>query len=207
MMKEIENFERQELFNHYSDEDNPFIYITTKIDVTNLVNYCKVHKNFYATMGYVITKSVNAVDEFKYRVQDGKIYFCDRVKSNYTQKLNDHKIGFLDLPDIVNYDEYIKSYIERSDLLKKNQSNFMTEGIECVWLSCVPWFEFTGLITPFKKTTTIPQFIWDKFAEENGKYTLHLMIMAHHGFVDGWHIAKLLEQINNNIATFPQNAK
>jgi len=67
MIKEIENFNRNELFNHYHSFDNPFFICTTRIDITNLVNYCKIHKNFYATFGFIITMSANQIDAFKYR--------------------------------------------------------------------------------------------------------------------------------------------
>jgi len=66
-MKEITNFKRQALFNHYNSCDNPFIIITVKIDVTNVVEFCKTNKNFYGTLGYLITKTVNQIDAYKYR--------------------------------------------------------------------------------------------------------------------------------------------
>ena len=47
-------FERTELFDHYHQNMNPFMIVTVPVDVTNVVNYCKIHKNFYATMGYLI---------------------------------------------------------------------------------------------------------------------------------------------------------
>ncbi|MBO4726018.1 MAG: hypothetical protein J5598_00265 [Clostridia bacterium] len=202
MIKEIVNFERRELFNIYNGADNPFLSITTKIDVTNIVRYCQVHKNFYATMGYLLTRAVNKVDALKYRAQGEKIYFCDRIKSNYTQKIDDNTIGFFDLPDIEQYHDYLNEYQARNHKLINEKCNIKTEGIDCVWFSCIPWFEFTGIITPFRKSVSIPQFIWDKFTEENGKYTIHLMIMAHHGFVDGWHVSKLLECFKQEILAF-----
>ena len=199
MIKKVDNFDRLELFNYYNDSTNPFLYITTQIDVTNLVNFCKVHRNFYATMGYVITKAVNNVDAFRYRVKDGNIYFCDRVKSNYAQMIDENAIGFFDLPDITSYDEYISEYKKRNNKLTREHVNVVTEGEDCV---CIPWFQFTGILTPFRKSVTIPQFVWDKYVEENGKYTIHLMIMAHHGFVDGWHVNKLIKCINDEIKKF-----
>ena len=38
MMKEIKNFKRKELFDYYHNFDNPFIILTTKVDVTNVVH-------------------------------------------------------------------------------------------------------------------------------------------------------------------------
>ena len=37
MRKEIENYERIELFNNF-DRDNPFIFLTTKVNITNIYN-------------------------------------------------------------------------------------------------------------------------------------------------------------------------
>ena len=70
MIKEIKNFERKELFEHYHSFSNPFAISTTKIDITNIVNYCKKHRNFYATLGFIITKTANQIDEFKYRYKE-----------------------------------------------------------------------------------------------------------------------------------------
>ena len=204
-MREIKDFERMELFNHFNDADNPFLYLTTEIDVTNVLNYCKVHKNFYATMGYILVKVLNMVDAFKYRVQDGKIYFCDRIKSNYTQKIDETKIGFFDLPDIDNYEDYIKEFRDRNNKLITEKNNVITEGIDCAWFSCFPWCQFTGIMTPYRKSLTIPQFIWDKFIEVNGRYKMHLMVMAHHGFVDGGHIGEFLLLLEKYISEFPEN--
>ena len=41
MIKEIENFDRKELFNHYHSFDNPFLICTTRIDITDLVKLIK----------------------------------------------------------------------------------------------------------------------------------------------------------------------
>ena len=202
MIKKIDDFKRAEIFKHYDESDNPFLYLTTKIDVTNIVNFCKTHKNFYATMGYIITKAVNDVDNFKYRINNGEFYYCDRIKSNYTQLINDEMIGFFDLPDITDYDEYVKEFKKRVKILIDTKENVITEGLDCIWISCAPWFQFSGIITPYRKEMPIPQFIWDKFVGENGKYTIHLMIMSHHGFVDGLHIGKLIDKINYYISNF-----
>ena len=71
-----------------------------------------------------------------------------------------------------------------------------------IWLSCEPWFTFTGFIPPFDKEITIPQFIWDKYENIDGKYYIDLMIMVHHGFADGYHIGKFIELLNENIRVF-----
>lgn len=88
-MKEVENFERNDIFQRYNDMQNPFIIVTVPIKVTNLVNYAKIHKHFYALFGYFIGKVVNEIDAFKYRYINKKYYLCDKIGVSYTEKIDD----------------------------------------------------------------------------------------------------------------------
>ena len=45
MRIEANEFKRKELFEHYDKKTNPFLFITTKVDVTNIYNYCKGKNN------------------------------------------------------------------------------------------------------------------------------------------------------------------
>ena len=92
-MNEVINFERKELFKHYNEMDNPFIIMTVPLNVTNVVNYCKIHKHFYATMGFLVGKAVNDVDGFKYRYKNDRFYYFDKLVVNFTEKV-DEQIGF-----------------------------------------------------------------------------------------------------------------
>ena len=52
MKEEIKNYSRQDLFDYYHERSNPFVIVTTKIDITKIYNYCKLHKYHYATIAY-----------------------------------------------------------------------------------------------------------------------------------------------------------
>lgn len=205
MIKEIKNFKRKKLFEHYHSFDNPFIIITIKIDVTKVVEYCKKHKNFYATLGFLITKTVNEIEEFKYRYKDGKIYYCDEIISNYTEMYKDNTIGYFDVPIVPkdnNFAEYIENYIKIKNKFLEDNTYSPENNLSEIWLSCSPWFKFESLVPVFNKEITIPQFIWDKYENTNGKYYVDLMVMVHHGFADGSHIGKFIELLSQNINKF-----
>ncbi|MBO4246178.1 MAG: hypothetical protein J5892_05540 [Bacilli bacterium] len=196
-------WDRKDLFMHYDSCNNPFIYLTIPIDITNLYHFSKENNYpFYPTMGYVINKAVNQVDAFKYRKVDDEIIFYENINSNYTEMINEEKIGYFK----VNYNSNFKAYIDEYNNQLKALKNGLLTSVDTlnhdeIWFSCAPWFNFTSLITPFNKETTIPQFIWDKFNKENDQVSINLMIMVHHGFADGYQInrfIKILEtEINN----------
>lgn len=196
------NFERKELFYHYHANSNPFIIVTIPIDVTNIVRYCKKYKNFYATIGYLVAKSANQLDAFKWRYENGEFHYYPELIPNFTQKLNDEKIGYFDCEYQEDYEMFLKNYQEVQEKFYIEQKSITTNSSNAIWLSCNPWFSITSLVPPFDKENTIPQFIWDKYEEENEKYHLHLMILVHHGFADGYHISKFLEILKNEIDNF-----
>lgn len=196
MKQELKNFDRIDLFNQYHSKTNPFIILTTKIDVTNIYNKCK---DYYASIGYFITLAANKIDNFKYRYKDGKFCKYDVIRPNFTEPFDDMNIGFFtcDLKD--NYNEFMNEYKSIKQKFISNHKCYASEEEDEVWLSCVPWFSFSSLVTPFDKNITVPQFLWDKFSFENDKCYIDLMIMVHHGFMDGYHISLFLKELNNII--------
>ncbi len=192
-MKEVVDFSRIDLFEHYNNMDNPFIIMTIPIDVTNVVNYAKVHRHFYATLGFLVGKAVNEVDGFKYRYIDNKIYYCDKVSPNFTEKVGE-QIGFFDC-DSSNLEDFIKEFDEQKSKLG-NYDESQDNRQDVIWISCFPWAKFSGLMSPHDRSITIPQFIWDKYEEVNGRYYCNMMIMVHHGFADGYHVGNFIEKLN-----------
>ena len=200
MKTKVENFERQELFDMYDSRTNPFSIITTRIDITNIYELCKTKKNIYGTIGYYFTKAMNKIDAFKYVKLDGEIYKYDILNLNYVELLDDGNIGFFTSKFYDDYEEYLENYIKtKNEFMKTKQYNGNEEDGE-VWLSCEPWFNFSGIIPPFDKNISTPQLIWDKFIFDNEHVYVNLMIMAHHGFVDGSHIGALINNINEEIS-------
>ena len=60
----VEDFNREELFHHYNSKENPFSYVTIKLDITNIYKSCKT---YYASIAYFLLLAANEIDNFKYR--------------------------------------------------------------------------------------------------------------------------------------------
>ena len=202
MIKEIDKYEREDIFKHYHICDNPFLNITTKIDVTNIVNYCKKNKNFYATMGYLLCKTANEVDSFKYRYQDNKFYYCDDLITNYTDMYQNGNIGYFDVDYNDDYQLYIEDFKKVKEQFLMDNNYNIDNKINEIWLSCVPWMKCSSIVSPFNKNCLIPQLIWDKYELENDKYYVNLTIVIHHGFSDGYHLATFIKLFDKNIQEF-----
>ena len=198
MRIEVKNFKRQKLFDTYHKMTNPYIYLTTKIDVTKIINYCKKHKNYYATIGYFILAAANSLDCFKYRLEDDKIYKYDSLKSSSVELLENDDIIYVNC-DFNSYDKYINNYLKEKERCISNKEVVETKDQGVIWFSCTPWFSYESLISPYDKNITIPQFIWDKYEKSGEKYFMNLTIMIHHGFADGKDIAGFLDILKDKI--------
>ena len=55
MRTEVVDFKRKDLFKAYDMKENPFLYVTTKVDITNIYNKCK---KYYATISSQIFKKL-----------------------------------------------------------------------------------------------------------------------------------------------------
>lgn len=201
-MKEIvKNFERMNLYNQYNSRTNPFSFVTTKIDITNAYNYAKKNHHLHALLMYIFVKAINRIDNFKYMVEDGNIIKYDILNPNYTVRLDNGNVCFIEFDMMDSYEDYLDNFLKSKEVFKETQdvTIMASEDRGSVWLSCLPWFKFTGVVPPFEATLPIPQLIWDKVEVENDHAYINLMIMAHHGFVDGSHIGELVEYINEEI--------
>lgn len=194
-------FERKLLFDNYHKNTNPFIVITVPIDVTKIVSYCQIHKHFYATMGYLIARVINQIDEFKWRYEDGEFHYYPNITPNFTQRI-DNQITFFDVPYEQSYSSFIQNFDGIQNRVYQGEKCFSDNRSDTVWFSCVPWFSMQSLISPFDRDNTIPQFIWDRYEKKSEGYYMNLMIMVHHGFMDGYHIARFLELLKEEITCF-----
>lgn len=207
MKKEVKNFERKDIFDYYNERSNPFIMLTTKVDITNVFKYCEKHGNYYATLTYVISLVVNEMDCFKYLGEGGKIYKQDVLNPSFTATFSDGQIGFFTCHYNKNYHEFINEYNVTKQRFTEQHTSIKYEDEGEFWVSCTPWFTFSSVIPPFDKSITIPQFVWGKFYGEQKSVYTDLMIMIHHGFADGRHVGEFLEKLNDKINRFNEIVK
>ncbi len=205
MRKEIDNYVRQETFNAYHGKANPFIHLVSKIDITNLMPYAKKYGSYYATIAFALHLAVMEMDCFKYRYEEGKIVYYTDLALNFVHNVGGGEdIVFFDV-DYTDYKSYIANFFLATKRAEETKQSYAHGDGGEIWYSCVPWFNFSALVTPFNENDNIPQFVWDKFIKENGKTYVNLYIQIHHGFCNGSDLGeffKRLEEKNTNFEKY-----
>ncbi len=205
------NFEnRRDRFELFNSMENPAINITFNMEVPEFRPFCKAngHPPFHFFL-YVLFNSLMKVENFRYRIYKDEVIKIDRLIPSYTVMNQNQVLNFTRFE----HSEDLKTFIERSlaakdesttaDKLLHSATNFSEREIkDYVFVTSIPWLDFTSIQHPVMKfkSADIPSIAWGKFKESGaGKLTMPFSVQAHHGFVDGYHIHLLAEEIANQI--------
>lgn len=68
----------------------------------------------------------------------------------------------------------------------------------------MPWISYTHIshTNSGKKDNATPLFDWGKYFERDGKWILPFSVQVYHSFVDGIHIGKLVDSLQDELKTF-----
>ena len=75
------------------------------------------------------------------------------------------------------------------------------EPLDLLFLSSIPWLHYTALTQPTPiPADSNPRITWGKYIrQENGRETLGLSIEVNHRLVDGVHLGRFYESLQNKI--------
>lgn len=182
----------------------PAFCITVELDITNYLK--KVREKGYSftfSLIYAVTKCANNIEEFRYRFFDGKVVLYDRINTAFTYLNKD-----TELFKVVNVEmkDTLEEYVSTASKVATEQKEYFTGplGNDVFQFSPLPWVSYTHIshTNSGKKDNATPLFDWGKFFEKDGKIILPFSIQAHHSFVDGIHIGKLVDSLQNHLNQF-----
>ena len=198
------NWNRQEYFEHYFSEIPCTYSMTVKLDITNLKN---TNKKLYPTMLYCISKIVNKHEEFRTSIDmDGNLGIFDELLPCYTVFHKDtesfstiwthYSTDYMKFCE--NYEVDIKEFSNIKKILAK--PNMPTNNFS---VSMIPWISFEGFNLNLQKgyDYLLPIFTLGKYYKENDKYLLPLAVQVHHAVCDGFHVSRLINELQKLLDT------
>ncbi|RZJ31535.1 MAG: chloramphenicol acetyltransferase [Flavobacterium sp.] len=197
---DIQKWNRKEHFEFFSKMASPYFGIVTEVDCTIAYDVAKRNnRSFFASYLFKSTAAVNAVEELKYRIVDGEVVAFDTIHTGSTIGREDGTFGIIFVhatDDFAAFNSDLQQEIQQV----KNSSGLRLNGDDVkkdlVRYSTIPWNSFTGLLHPtnLDRTESVPKITFGKFSVRDGRKFLPVSIEAHHGLVDGFHLAKYLAE-------------
>ncbi|MFW6678440.1 CatA-like O-acetyltransferase [Lacrimispora sp. AGF001] len=177
----------------------PSYCVTCELDITNFLK--KVRKedlSFTLSLIYIVSRCANDIVEFRYRFLDGKIVLYDKINTAFTY-LNKET----ELFKVVNVEmqDTLEQYNSVAARKAEDQKDYFTGplGNDVFQFSPMPWVSYTHIshTNSGKKDNATPLFDWGKYFDRDGKKILPFSVQVHHSFVDGIHIGKLVDSLQN----------
>jgi len=177
----------------------PSYCVTFELDISNFLNRVKeMEYSFTMALIFLVSKCANGIEEFRYRFVDGQVVLYDKIDTAFTYMNQD-----TELFKVVNVEmqDTLEKYVAIATEKAKNQKEFFTGPLsnDVFQFSPFPWVSYTHIshTNPGKKDNATPLFDWGKFFERDGKWILPFSVQVHHSFVDGIHVGKLADSLQN----------
>lgn len=203
---DISTWNRREHFQHFRKFDDPYFGITVSANITNLYNRAKQkEESVFIHYFYQIMAAVNEIDEFRYRIEDDAVVCYETIQASSTIGRPDGTFAFCSFDYIKEFEAFkIQCEAEIVAILNSNGLfvNADNDRLDIIHFSPVPWLQFTEMKHPLylTKDASIPKISTGKFFEENGKIMMPISISANHALMDGYHVAKFIKVLEDNIS-------
>jgi chloramphenicol O-acetyltransferase type A len=177
--------------------------VTSDVDVTELVGFCKERGvSFYLVFLHVAALAADGVRELRQRIRGEKVMEYEACPTSHTELCEDGTYCYctlhhqMDLHSYLAYAETERAQCRLSGSIEEDSD------VECMYfVSALPWLHYTALIQPVAGgDESNPRITWGKFQQDaSGRLQLPVSLLAHHGLVDGIHIAQFYRNLEIEI--------
>ena len=119
---DIETWPRRELFDFFIDYKNPYFNVCTKLDVTELLTMVRDRPDVRVSSAihYFALRAANEVEQFRYRLQDGKIVVYDVINGGTTVLLPNESFAYAYFDYDIDFEKFVAGMNKSVDEIKND---------------------------------------------------------------------------------------
>ncbi len=206
-MREIDiaTWPRKSIYDFFRKLAHPQYSLTVNLDAGSVMTVAKPAgiRPFQAIL-YAILEAANSVPEMRQRMRDHgqRVVEHKRIHPGITAPISGDRFAFCCFDHDPDWDVFHERCTQAMDEAQKQ-----TELHDCgmgrddyLFLSCAPWTAFTSLHQVYGDgDDCAPRIVWGKVHLDAGAWRVPVAVQAHHGLVDGLHIARFLEELQKQL--------
>ena len=201
----IADWNRREHFEFFSRFEEPFFGLVATVDCTPALAEAKRRGvPFFLYYLYHAVQAVNAVENLRYRIEDGQVCCYDRIHASATIGRPDHTFSFsfieqqAELTDFVRGAQTEIAAVQASTGLRLSPA---TARVDVIHFSALPWVRFTGLThaRSFTHPDSAPKISVGQTFQEGAATLMPVSVTLHHGLADGYHAGLFLEEFQRRL--------
>ncbi|MDE7141125.1 MAG: chloramphenicol acetyltransferase [Treponemataceae bacterium] len=177
----------------------PSFCVTFEADITNFRRTVKAKKlSFTLAMVHAVCTCANKIEAFRYRFVDGHVALFDKIDTAFTYL--DKETELFKVVNVPLLDD-LGEYCALASKTAAAQKAYFTGPLRNDIFQCspMPWVSFTHISHTIsgKRDNATPLFDWGKYHEDGGRIVIPISVQAHHSFVDGIHVGKFADVLQN----------
>lgn len=201
------NVARYSYYQYFSSFENPCYGFDVEMDITDIYELSKYRKeSIFINLLYLITISLNRIDEMRIRVVNNKLVLHELINPSYMVMTDlgiaetcGHKMTY-------DYEEFYKLAEEQIEAHRHANSVIAkfnaSPSLDDFYISCLPWLNFSSMIHPIpthdKGSMSVPRICWGKFYHRHGKTYMMLNITVSHALIDGKQLSDAFNLIQDS---------
>lgn len=197
-----ETWKRKPYFEHYFHQIRCTYSMTVNVDISEVIAFKDRHRTkLYPLLIYVLAKAVNRHEEFRTAFNDqGELGVWDTLFPCYTVfHKDDETFSNLWTEWNGNLMDFLAGYERDLEAFGANPGMDAKPGTPANTfpISSLPWATFTGFnLNIFADGSyLLPIFTYGKYFQQDGRCFIPLSIQVHHAVCDGFHVSRLVNEI------------
>lgn len=194
---------RKAHYEYFCSMAYPYVGITVNVDITRLMEWRRQSgAPFFLSLLYHVERAANSVPELRRRIYNDEVLEFPWCPSSHTVAKPDGTYAYCVLNSNIPFYDFL-SHAKQAQEICRTSGNIEEDdsAVASLFISSVPWMTYTALVQPVPyPADSNPRISWGKYTEENGRITLPVSLLCHHALVDGLHIARFYEALNEELA-------
>jgi len=197
---DMQTWPRQRLFALYATFDHPHFGMCANVDLAAFYPAVK-QQGHSVTLAiiYVITRTANAIPEFRYRMHGQQVVEHEVVRPSTTILAKDDLFSFCYFDYVEDFPIFAAKAAERIAYMREHPTVENDPGDDVLYMTAIPWVSFTAFMHPanLQPPDSVPRFAWGKFFQDGQLLKMPLGVQGHHALMDGQHVGRFYAELQN----------
>ena len=200
---DLATWPRREHFEFFKQYDIPFWGVTAQLDCTRLYEKAK-SEGFPFSAGYHFAslQAVNEVEELRCRIEDDLPVRYDTIHLSTTIARPDSTFGFSFQRYTEDFGQFVAGFIAETRRVQAETGlKSPYSGQDIIYCTAARGIAFTAFDHPMMTTRqgSVPLLAFGEMVQDGNRKTIAHSLHAHHALVDGRHVAKYFQRLQQRL--------
>jgi chloramphenicol O-acetyltransferase type A len=199
---DLDSWPRREHYEIYRRFDYPHFNVTAEIGVDALLSVPRrQNASLTIVITYLLARTANLLADFRIRIRGEEVIEHERVHPSITILTPNDLFSFCTIKYLPDFMEFAALANERIAHVREQPTLEDGPGQDdLLFMTSIPWLSFTSFMHPIHMhpADSIPRMAWGKIHLVGGRQMMPLSVQVHHALMDGLHVARFFEAMQEN---------